>query len=258
MKQLLGLIGYPLTHSFSKAYFAEKFSSEKISGYEYDLFPLEHISDLPALLRENPRLVGLNVTIPHKVAVLPFLDSLDETASAIGAVNTIKIERKPGSPGSSESEACVLHGYNTDAWGFSSSLRPLLQPWHTKALILGTGGASKAVRYVLDTLGIEYRFVSRRAGRDQLSYQELYPETIREYPLIINTTPLGTFPDTEYCPDLPYEALSERNLLYDLVYNPPKTRFLRQGKQKGATVINGMEMLRLQAEKAWEIWTENG
>ncbi|SRR5690606_7814366 len=250
MNQLLGLIGYPLTHSFSKAYFTQKFETEGISGYEYELFPIERIEKLPALLNENHRLVGLNVTIPYKVAVMPYLKQLDETATAIGAVNTIKIHRghSSGDP--------FLSGFNTDAWGFRESLRPLLRPWHNKALILGTGGASKAIRYVLQNLGIEFLSVSRTPAEEQVSYRELNPELMQEYPLIVNTTPLGTFPDTAQCPDIPYEALSERNLLYDLVYNPPETLFLKKGREKGSAIVNGMEMLRLQAEKAWEIWTE--
>ncbi|QEC51521.1 shikimate dehydrogenase [Anseongella ginsenosidimutans] len=244
MKQLLGLIGYPLSHSFSKEYFRRKFEQEGISGYTYELFPLEKITSLPALLEQHPQLAGLNVTIPHKVAVLPYLQHLDETAAAIGAVNTIKISNG------------ILSGYNTDAWGFSASLRPLLQPWHKKALILGTGGASKAVLHVLRSLGIDPLFVSRQPGNGQITYSQLDGAFIRDYPLIINTTPLGTFPDTESCPEILYNELSERNLLYDLVYNPAETLFLKKGKERGAAAINGMEMLRLQAEKAWEIWTK--
>lgn len=244
MRKLLGLIGYPLSHSFSKEYFRLKFERERIGGYDYELFPLDNIGGLPALLKEHPELVGLNVTIPHKVAVLPYLQHLDPTAAAIGAVNTIHINEG------------ILRGYNTDAWGFETSLTPLLQPWHTKALILGTGGASLAVEHVLRQLGIQPLFISRNPGRGQISYRQLSQSVIRDHPLIVNTTPLGTFPDSDRCPDIPYDALSERNLLYDLVYNPPETLFLKKGKKRGAAVINGMEMLRLQAEKAWEIWTK--
>lgn len=250
MKQLLGLIGYPLSHSFSREYFRRKFEQEGIRGYDYVLFPLEDINQLPFLLKEFPQLSGLNVTIPHKVNVLPYLQRLDKTAAAIGAVNTIKINRPAGPQGDT-----VLSGYNTDAYGFLTSLKPLLQPWHKKALVLGTGGASKAVMYALQTLDIDPLYVSRRPAGGQVSYRELDASFIRDYPLIINTTPLGTFPDTGSCPGIPYDALSERNLLYDLVYNPAETLFLKKGKEKGAMAINGMEMLRLQAEKAWEIWT---
>lgn len=299
-KQLLGLIGYPLSHSFSKEYFRSKFEREGISGYDYELFPLEKITDLPALLEQYPALCGLNVTIPHKVNVLPYLQQLDETAAAIGAVNTIKIGRsgraaalQRGSAGEQAEAAAlqgdstglpaggvVLSGFNTDAYGFQTSLEPLLRPWHKKALILGTGGASRAVLYVLQTLGITPLFVSRRpaeertgsdqeaaqpgqmtrqAGHNQRAEQIVYEQidagVIQEHPLIINTTPLGTFPDTGSCPAIPYDALSERNLLYDLVYNPPETLFLKKGKEKGAATMNGLDMLRLQAEKSWEIWT---
>lgn len=245
MKQL-GLIGYPLSHSFSKEYFRRKFEQEDIHGYEYDLFPLKDIRQLPALLREQPQLAGLNVTIPHKVAVMSFLHHLDPGAAAIGAVNTIQI--RDG----------ILSGYNTDAWGFETSLRPLLRSWHTKALILGTGGASKAVEYVLRQLGIRPLFVSRNPQEGQISYGQLSASLIGDHTLIVNTTPLGTFPRVEQYPDIPYETLTERHLLYDLVYNPAETLFLKKGKEKGAALINGMEMLRLQAEKAWEIWTKKG
>lgn len=254
MKKLLGLIGYPLSHSFSKEYFRLKFEKEGIGGYEYELFPLEDITGLPALLKAQPRLAGLNVTIPHKVSVLPYLQHLDPAAAAIGAVNTIQIHEG------------TLSGFNTDAWGFETSLRPLLQPRHTKALILGTGGASRAVEHVLLQLGIKPLFVSRNPDRlegqaqdrrQSISYHQLDGSIIQDYPLIVNTSPLGTFPDTGRCPDIPYDALSEQNLLYDLVYNPAETLFMKKGKERGAAVTNGMEMLRLQAEKAWEIWTRD-
>lgn len=269
MKKLLGLIGYPLSHSFSKEYFRGKFDREGISGYEYELFPLENITELPSLLNRHPQLAGLNVTIPHKVNVLPYLRDLDETAAAIGAVNTIKITNRTSDTTGTFQDR-VLTGYNTDAYGFQTSLEPLLRSWHKKALILGTGGASRAVLYVLQRLGIDPVFVSRRpAGRtseadgpsekdhgvDRITYEQLDAAIMQEYPLIVNTTPLGTYPDTERCPALPYEALSERNLLYDLVYNPAETLFMKKGKERGAATINGLEMLRLQAEKAWEIWT---
>src|SRR3546814_189828 len=239
-----GLIGYPLSHSFSKEYFASKFQQEHISGYDYELFPLEKIEDLPSLLSRHPELAGLNVTIPHKINVLPYLQHLDETANAIGAVNTIKISRADAVPNENPAAGSVgnpvLSGYNTDAYGFQKSLEPLLQPWHKKALILGTGGASRAVLYVLEKLGITPLFVSRSPARDtspghteQIAYSQLDAATVQEYPLIINTTPLGTYPDTDNCPAIPYESFSERNLLYDLVYNPAETLFLKKGKEIG-------------------------
>lgn len=243
MKRRLGLIGYPLTHSFSKEYFRQKFAREGIGGYEYELYPLEKITDLPALLERQPALEGLNVTIPHKINVLPYLHELDEAAAAIGAVNTIRIR------------GGKLKGYNTDVYGFRASLKPLLQPWHRKALILGTGGASRAIIFVLQELGIDPVFVSRNPEDKEIAYDEIDHAVIHSYPLIINCTPLGTFPDIDQCPDIPYDELSDRNLLFDLVYNPEETLFLKKGKEKGAQVRNGLEMLRLQAEKSWEIWT---
>lgn len=242
MRQL-GLIGYPLSHSFSKEYFRGKFEREGIGGYDYELFPLESIDQLPALLAGRPDLLGLNVTIPHKVSVLPYLDELDTTAAAIGAVNTIRIT------------GGRLKGYNTDAYGFRTSLEPLLLPSHRKALILGTGGASRAIIYVLEELGIDYIFASRNPEAKEIGYDEIDRAVIHSYPLIINATPLGTYPNVNECPDIPYGELDGQNLLFDLVYNPAETLFLRNGKKRGARTSNGMEMLRLQAEKAWEIWT---
>lgn len=242
MKQL-GLIGYPLSHSFSKSYFGGKFEREGISGYTYQLFPLQAIEELVPLLQSHPELAGLNVTIPYKVAVVPFLDELDDTAAAIGAVNTIRV--KDGR----------LKGYNTDAYGFEASLRPLLQEQHKRALVLGTGGASRAIAYVLEKLGLEILFVSRHPEDKEIGYDEIDGAVLAGYPVIINSTPLGTWPDTEACPDIPYAALSDRHILYDLIYNPEETLFLKKGKQQGAVTKNGLEMLHLQAEKSWEIWT---
>ena len=244
--KLLGLIGYPLTHSFSEKYFSEKFHSEKISGYEYRNFPIETIGKLPEVLACK-ELIGLNVTIPYKEQVLPFLDELDEVAMQIGAVNTIRITEREGKR--------HLAGYNTDVYGFRQSLLPHLKPEHKNALILGTGGASKAIRNVLGELGIGFKMVSRRETGNTLGYHDLCMTVIRKNLLIINTTPLGTFPDVDSFPDIPYDLLTEKHLLYDLVYNPAETKFMMLGMQKGAKAVNGYEMLTLQAEKSWEIWT---
>jgi shikimate dehydrogenase len=245
--RLYGLIGFPLSHSFSKQYFSEKFLREKLTGCRYENFPLASLDALPALIESYPELMGLNVTIPYKEKVLDMLDRMDENARAIGAVNTIKITRGQGKP--------MLEGYNTDAFGFYASLQPLLDRNVKSALILGTGGASKAVGYVLNNLGISCLFVSRNPRRgDHISYTELCGPVLYNFQLVVNTTPVGMVPDTEACPDIPYEFLTEKHLLYDLVYNPPETMFLRKGKEMGAHTANGMGMLQLQAEKAWEIW----
>jgi shikimate dehydrogenase len=242
-----GLIGYPLSHSFSRKYFKEKFRSEGLDDCSYQLFPIQEITELPFILEQLPELEGINVTIPHKISVMQFLTSVDDTAGAAGAVNTIKISRQEGKT--------LLSGYNTDVYGFERSLKPLLQPHHRKALILGTGGASKAVAYVLKRTGIDYLHVSRNPqGEGQVSYSELNEAAVRHFPLIINTTPLGMFPDMDSCPPIPYEHLSPGNFLFDLVYNPEETLFLEQGRAKGCIVQNGLPMLHLQAEKAWEIW----
>jgi shikimate dehydrogenase len=238
---VFGLTGYPLSHSFSPRYFSEKFARQGIQA-SYQLFPLPDISGLRELISLHPQLLGLNVTIPHKETVLPYLDILSEEARAIGAVNCIHIKNK------------LLTGYNTDVTGFSQSLTPLLQPYHTRALILGTGGAAKAVRYALDHLGIEWKEVSRTPAVNQLGYEALDADVIQSYPLIINTTPLGMYPHTDACPALPYEALGPEHLLYDLIYNPEETFFLARGKARGARTKNGLEMLELQAEASWHIW----
>lgn len=245
--KLLGLIGYPLTHSFSVSYFSEKFKRENISGWEYRNFPLKRISDVNILIRNNPELCGLNITIPYKEQIISYLDKLDPVPRRIGAVNTVKIIRK----GSRH----VLVGYNTDCYGFLKSLTPSLNSSHKRALILGTGGASKAVAFVLQELEIEYLFVTRNPKPGMITYRDLCLSMIRNHLLIVNTTPLGTFPDVHTFPDIPYDLLTPDHLLYDLVYNPPETEFLRLGRQKGATCINGQKMLELQAEKSWEIFT---
>jgi len=256
-----GLIGYPLTHSFSKKYFTEKFAKEGFEDCEYEAFPLQSLSDLPDLIKANPDLCGLNVTVPHKIGIIYYLDKLDPAAKAIDAVNCIKIvNQHPVEAffsGELSSLQVRLEGYNTDAYGFETSLKPLLKKHHTKALILGAGGAARAVAYVLNKLGIAYKHVSRRAIKKQLSYQQVTEDLIRDTLLIVNTTPLGTFPQVDTCPEIPYELLGSKHLLYDLVYNPVETEFLRRGKMQGATVKNGLEMLHLQAEKSWEIWNQS-
>ena len=245
-----GLIGYPLGHSFSQGYFAEKFRREGLTGCVYENFPLESIADLPGLIAAHPDLCGLNVTIPHKQAVIPFLDELDPQAAEIGAVNCIGITR------AADGKPC-LKGYNADAWGFERSLLALIGNARPDALILGTGGASKAVAYVLARLEIAFRFVSRNGdGRTVLSYSGLTPELIAATPLIINTTPLGTFPNTDTRADIPYDAIGRGHFLHDLVYNPSETAFLREGRRRGAAVKNGYVMLTGQAERSWEIWNE--
>ena len=242
MSKLYGLIGFPLSHSFSKGYFTEKFAREGIADSVYELFPLAHIGQFPALLETQPELVGLNVTIPYKESVIPFLHALDEEAAEIGAVNTITI--RDGR----------TKGYNTDVYGFEMSFKKHLKPVHQRALILGTGGASKAVLFTLNKLGIPYTLVSRSSGRDHLTYSDITPEILDANKIIINTSPLGMYPKSEEYPDLPYEALSADHYLYDLIYNPAETAFMKMGIAAGAVVENGLEMLHLQAEKAWEIW----
>jgi len=253
-----GLIGYPLTHSFSKKYFTEKFSKEGLDSYQYDLYPLPNLSDLPELINSIPDLCGLNVTVPHKIGVMFYLDKVDPAAKEIDAVNCIKIvNHQPVEAffsGELSSMQVRLEGYNTDAYAFEESLKPLLKKHHHKALILGTGGASRAVAYVLKKLGISYKKVSRRAVGKQLSYKKLSEDILEDYLLIINTSPVGTAPNIEECPDIPYEFLTSKHLLYDLVYNPAETEFLKRGKARGASIKNGLEMLHLQAEKSWEIW----
>lgn len=234
-----GLIGYPLGHSFSPAYFAAKFAREGISA-KYGAFPLERIEDLPALIEARQDLRGLNVTTPHKQAVIPYLHALSGDAGVIGAVNCISMR------------AGRLGGYNTDWTGFRDSLKPLLQAHHTAALVLGNGGASLAVRYALHKMNLPFLVVSRRQGEASLLYSDVTPAILRQHPIIINTTVLGT--EGKGCPDLPFEALRADHLLFDLVYNPAVTPFMKEGLKRGATVSNGLDMLERQAEASWEIW----
>jgi shikimate dehydrogenase len=242
-----GLIGYPLGHSFSKTFFTDKFCKEGLEDCIYENFPIESIDVLPQLIKEEPDLRGLNVTIPYKQKVLAYLNQVDPQAKEIGAVNTIKIFR--------EQDPAILKGYNTDMYGFEEPLLRALKPHHKSALVLGTGGASRAVIYVLKKHGISYRYVSRNPGNKEiLSYQQLTPEILDEHKIIINCSPLGMHPHEDKCPDLPYEAVTGRHILYDLIYNPDRTLFLQKGERKKATLINGLPMLYIQAEKSWEIW----
>ena len=247
--QKYGLIGYPLKHSFSIGYFNEKFEAENIDA-QYVNFEIPDIRDFMEVIEENPNLCGLNVTIPYKEQVIPYLDELDKDTAKIGAVNVIKIIRLPKGK-------VKLVGYNSDIVGFTQSIEPLLQPHHTKALILGTGRASKAVFHGLDNLGIKATFVSRtKKSDDILTYRELTPEIMQEHTVIVNTTPLGMYPKVDFCPDIPYDQLTPNHLLYDLLYNPNETLFMKKGKEKGAVVKNGLEMLLLQAFASWEIWNK--
>lgn len=253
-----GLIGFPLGHSFSKQYYTEKFKELALTDYRYELYPIQTLSELPSLLKEETELCGLNVTIPHKIGVLYYLDWISAEAKMVNAVNCIKIIKKNPLEdffsGECSLEPTRLHGYNTDVFGFEESLKPLLKKHHNRALILGNGGAARAVMYVLKKLDIDYKVVSRKATHYQLSYKDLSYQTIKKYPLIINTTPVGTYPDVHHSLDLPFHAINEQHLLYDLIYNPEETEFLRLGREQGASIKNGREMLELQAEKNWEIW----
>lgn len=246
----LGLIGFPLSHSFSKKYYLEKFIQEGIQDIDYDLYPLPSIEDFKDLYTNDINLYGVNVTIPYKQEVIPFLNELSEEAKEMSAVNCIQIKRMEGQ------SAPYLKGFNTDAYGFTESLKPLLKSHHKKALILGNGGATKAVVYSLQQLGIEFRIVSRKADQHQYAYDQLTEDIIKQYPLIINCSPVGTYPNVDECPNIPYEGITQEHLLYDLIYNPEETMFLAKGKAQGAAIKNGFEMLILQAEKNWEIWNQ--
>ncbi len=245
MIERYGLIGYPLGHSFSQRYFTEKFAAENIDA-RYDLFPIENIGGLEKLLEECENLKGFNVTIPYKQEVMRFLDELDEQASEIGAVNVVKITYD-------ETGKRHLKGFNSDAYGFTESIRPLLCPTHKKAIVLGSGGASKAVIYSLKKLGIEPVVVSRHPNEGQLGYGEL-TERMSEFTVIVNASPVGMSPKVDCCPDIPYELLTSKHLCFDLVYNPEETLFLHKAQKAGAVTKNGLEMLHLQAEGAWLYW----
>jgi shikimate dehydrogenase len=241
MPVVYGLIGHPLTHSFSPAWFQRKFERESVDAV-YHPFPLKALDALPALLGNTPDLRGLNVTIPYKTAVIPYMDDLSAEAKAIGAVNCIDIREGK------------LTGYNTDTKAFEHSLNPLLKNHHQSALVLGTGGASLAVCHALKELGIDFKLVSRERSEHVIAYEELSQELIQWHKIIVNTTPLGMYPHVEAYPPIPYDLIDEEHLLYDLIYNPDETQFLSLGKAKGAAIKNGLEMLQLQAEASWNIW----
>ena len=272
-----GLIGYPLGHSFSRKFFTEKFEKEGIDA-QYLNFEIPSIEEFPEIIKNNPKLRGLNVTIPYKQQVMQYLDEISEEAKAIGAVNVVRIERPSPQPtpimgretmrnagnkpdglpikgDMSEGLRGSLIGYNSDVIGFVESIRPLLKAHHKKALILGTGGASKAIRYGLEKkLGMKTLFVSRSAREGMITYEEVTAEVLKEYEVIVNCSPVGMYPHVDECPALPYEAMNENNLLYDLVYNPLETLFMKKGAEQGATVKNGLEMLHLQAIASWKFW----
>ena len=272
-----GLIGYPLGHSFSRKFFTEKFEKEGIDA-QYLNFEIPSIEEFPEIIKNNPELRGLNVTIPYKQQVMQYLDEISEEAKAIGAVNVVRIERPSPQPtpimgretmrnagnkpdglpikgDMSEGLRGSLIGYNSDVIGFVESIRPLLKAHHKKALILGTGGASKAIRYGLEKkLGMKTLFVSRSAREGMITYEEVTAEVLKEYEVIVNCSPVGMYPHVDECPALPSEAMNENNLLYDLVYNPLETLFMKKGAEQGATVKNGLEMLHLQAIASWKFW----
>ena len=237
-----GLVGKNIDYSFSRSYFTNKFVELGLNNHVYENFDLQQIEDFPSVLRTYNDLCGLNVTIPYKEVVIPYLDEIDAEASEIGAVNTIRFTSRG------------LIGYNTDVFGFKEAISTKLHSLDNKALILGTGGASKAVAHVLGQLGLEYKIVSRTPAADQLNYSDLGAELIAVHTVIVNCTPLGTFPDTNQKPPLPYHLFDQRHFLFDLIYNPEETLFLKEGSLKGARVLNGLPMLEFQAEKAWEIW----
>lgn len=245
MNKMFGLIGKNISYSFSKKYFTTKFEKEELIGNSYENFDLQAITQFPKIIRENPNLKGLNVTIPYKEKIIPYLNKLNEKATKIGAVNCIKFTKKG-----------KLKGYNTDYYGFKKSIEPLLQPHHQKALILGTGGASKAVAFALEELGILHTFVSRSKKEDAMDYKYINATTFDNFQILINCTPLGTHPNLEEFPPIPYDFFTEEHIAFDLIYNPEETEFLKRAKAKNAVTKNGYEMLVLQAEKGWKIWNK--
>ena len=245
--KVFGLLGKDIEYSFSRGYFTEKFEKLDLQKCKYVNFDIQKIEDFTAVIKEGgDSLGGINVTIPYKEEVMKYLDKLDETAKAIGAVNTIKFTKRGN-----------LKGYNSDVVGFEKSIFPLIKKHHKRALILGTGGASKAIAYALKKNDIKFKFVSRKPeGKKEISYQDLTEEMMEKYQIIINSSPVGTSPNTDRCPDIPYQFITENHLLYDLIYNPEVTTFLAKGKAQGATIKNGYEMLQLQAEESWRIWNK--
>jgi len=243
-QRLFGLLGKNISYSFSSGYFKEKFEELELENYQYKNFDIQSIQEFSKILKQNRALCGMNITIPYKEEILLCLEEIDSEALEIGAVNTIKFLKNG-----------KLKGFNTDVSGFLNSLKPLLKAHHTKALILGTGGASKAIAYAFKKLHIDFTFVSRNPEKEnEISYSNLSEDIISAHSIIINCTPLGTFPETNLCPDIPYQFITSQHLLFDLIYNPAITTFLEKGKNKGAKIKNGLEMLQLQAEKSWEIW----
>ena len=245
VRKRFGLLGRNINYSFSKGYFTDKFNSENFAGCTYENFDIPEINAFSEIIKNTSDLKGLNVTIPYKETVIPFLDKLSKKAALIGAVNTIKITKKG-----------KLKGYNTDYYGFKKSLEPLLQPHHKKALILGTGGASKGVAFALAELDIPYTFVSREAKENGIDYDRINATTFDNYQIIINATPVGTSPDVDAFPLIPYEFFTDKHIAYDLIYNPAETQFLKKAKQQGAQIKNGLDLLVFQAEKAWKIWNK--
>ncbi len=243
--KLFGLLGRNISYSFSRGYFSDKFIAENISDCQYVNFDMQTIDEFSSVLKNNKNLVGLNVTIPYKQEVIPFLDKLSDDAKKIGAVNTITVSKKG-----------KTKGYNTDCYGFKKSLKPLLKKRHKKALILGTGGASKGVAFALDQLKIEYTYVSRIAENNKLSYEQITKQIMDDHLIIINCSPVGTSPNLDKCPEIPYEWLTKKHIAYDLIYNPAETLFLTKAKANGATIKNGLDMLIFQANKAWAIWNK--
>ena len=242
--KLFGLLGKNISYSFSKNYFSQKFENLNLSNHKYVNFDIDTIDSFTELIKNQVNLKGMNVTIPYKEQVFPFIDKIDKTANKIGAINTIKFTKRGN-----------LKGYNTDVFGFENSIKPLLKNHHKKALILGTGGASKAIAFALEKNKIKFKFVSRNPiGKKQISYSDLNKESIEKYTIIINCTPLGTFPDTDKHPNIPFQFINKNHLLFDLIYNPEVTEFLKKGLENGATIKNGFEMLQLQAEESWRIW----
>lgn len=243
-----GLIGHRLGYSFSRNFFTEKFTTENLRDHEYLNFELDSIEEFPNIFEQGKEISGLNCTIPYKQQIMQFLDEIDQEAAQIGAVNTVKIINRNGKQ--------ILKGFNTDLYGFENSLRPMLTEKHKKALILGTGGASKAIKFLFNKLGIEYFSATTKVipGDSEIAYNKLDEKLMNEFLIIINATPLGTFPNVDVCPDIPYQFISSNHVLFDLVYNPAETLFLKKGKMQGANTKNGLEMLHLQALRAWEIW----
>lgn len=240
-----GLIGKNISYSFSKSYFENKFIEENIRDASYQNFDLKTIHEFDSIFTMHPKIKGLNVTIPYKETIIQYLDSISKNAKEIGAVNTIKVTKRG-----------KLKGYNTDYYGFKKSLKPFLKTHHKKALILGTGGASKAIAFVFEQLHIDYAYVSRSEPAGNYTYQNLDDSIIKQYTILVNCTPVGTYPNVNECPQIPYRAISKEHILFDLIYNPKETLFLSKGKMKGATTINGLKMLQYQAERSWKIWNK--